>query len=161
MLILAAAAAATAIACPIERAHYHLRHDAAITMAFMPIKTSQDWPSGVAAVIRFHNSGRSYSFLPWNGGTDGRQNMAHTTDVTQPDYRLPSPDGGPGRLGDMEYLGMDARYDVIQHVPMHGEQAPAHILLPELRGVTWYGSLTARDAAEKQFFDLDGCTPAA
>ncbi len=160
-MLIFALAVATAVPCPVEQAHYRLRHDAGVVLSFAPVASNKDWPSGVAAVVRFYRSGRMYDFLPYDGGTDGRQNLAHTTDVTHPDFKLPSPDGGPGRLGDMEFLAMDAHYDVIQHVPRRGDQAPAHILLPHLRDVTWYGNDAARDAAEKQFFDLVSCGPGA
>jgi hypothetical protein len=158
MIIIAlAAAAAVTAACPVERAHYSLRHEPNVTMSFVQIPATQDWPSGVAAIIRFKDTGRHYDFLPWNGGTDDRQNFAFTDDVTKPDFHLPSPDGGPGRRGDLEYLATDAQYDIIDHAPTKGEAAPAHILLPGLREVTWYSDSNARDAAGKAFFDLDGC----
>jgi hypothetical protein len=153
----ATALAVAAMMCLVDDAHYTLRHAEGVTMSFLDMTVTQDWPLGLAAVIHFNESGRTYYFLPWNGGTNGQQNMAHTTDVTKPDYTLPSPDGGPGRRGDIVYLATDANYDIINHAPNHGEPASAHILLPDLREVTWYGDVDARDGAPKEFFDLDGC----
>jgi len=152
MLAIALALAA-AVTCPVENAHYHLRHMDKVTLTFTPVAASRDWPSGVALAV--HNSWSHHTnyFLPWNGGNDGRQNVAHTTDVTQPDFNLPSPDGGPGRLGDMVYIAADAGYNILDEIPKKGAAAPAHILLSDLSDSDWKD-----DATVKQFFDLDGCT---
>jgi hypothetical protein len=147
------AVALAAAACPVESAHYSLRHSPEMTLSFLPIMSSQDWPAGVAMVFHNSASGHAIYFLPWLGGTDGKQNIAHTTDVTRPGYQLPSPDGGPGRLGDMDYVATDAGYDVIDRIPHKGEAAPAHILIPGLSDSSW-----RPDSVVKQFFDLDGCS---
>lgn len=95
---------------------------------------------------------------PWNGGTNGQQNLASTTDVTAPDWKLPSVEAGPRPLGDVSYLGMDAQYNVLQSVPKRGEPAPAHFLIPDLRSALWYRTAPdQRDGDARQFFDLVGC----
>jgi len=146
MLAIALALAATAT-CPFENAQYHLRHMEAVTLTFTSVATSRDWPSGVALAVHYKSSGHTNYFLPWNGGNDGRKNVAHTTDVTRSDFKLPSPDGGPSRLGDMVY-------NILDEIPKKGEVAPAHILIPDLSDSDWKD-----DATVKQFFDLDGCIP--
>lgn len=157
-MVMSATALAAAAMCMVQDAHYTLRHLDGVTMSFREMTVTRDWPAGLAAVIHFKESGRDYYFLPWNGGTDDRQNLAYTTDVTKPGYTLPSPDGGPGRLGDMVYLATNADYDMIDHAPTRGEPAPAHILLPDLTEITWYHDPMARDGVAKEFFDLDGCS---
>jgi hypothetical protein len=91
--------------------------------------------------------------LPWNGGTDGLENVAATEDVTAKGWTPPSPDGGPRPHGNRQYLGFDAAYDLIDGVPRRGSHAPAHMLVPDLAG--------AHDPAFewKDFFDLDGWSP--
>lgn len=148
-----ALAAAVAVICPAEKAHYSLRHTPGVTLAFVPVAKSQDWPSGIAIAVHYADSAHTNYFLPWLGGNDGRQNVAHTTDVTRPDFHMPSPDGGPGRLGDMEYIATDANYDLIPDMPKMGETAPAHILMSGLADSSWHS-----DSIIKQFFDLDDCS---
>ncbi|ESQ81820.1 hypothetical protein AEAC466_19855 [Asticcacaulis sp. AC466] len=152
-MLVFAVALAVAATCPVEKAHYSLRHQRDVTLSVVQVERSQDWPSGIALALHNRLPGHTTYFLPWNGGNDGRQNVAHTTDVTRPDFHLPSPDGGPGRLGDMEYIGADANYDLINHAPQKGDAAPAHILMSGLADSSWQG-----DAIDKQFFDLDGCS---
>ena len=151
MLAIALVLAAKAT-CPVEIAHYSLRHMDAVTLTFKPIATSKDWPSGLALAVHNATTGHTNYFLPWNGGTDGRQNVAHTTDVTVPDFKLPSPDGGPGRLGDMVYIATDEGYNVLTEMPENAGKAPAHILLSDLSDSSWNP-----DSTVKQFFDLDTC----
>ena len=147
-----ALALAAAAACSVENAHYTLRHTPAVTLSFVPVAASHDWPSGIALVEHLARTGHTYYFLPWQGGNDGRENLAHTTDVTRSDFRLPSPDGGPGRLGDVDYIATDAGYDIIDHAPIKGDPAPAHILISGLSDAGW-----RPDSVVKAFFDLDGC----
>jgi hypothetical protein len=88
-----ALALAVASVCPVENAHYTLHHQHDVTLSFQPIAQSRDWPSGVAMAVHVASSGNTNYFLPWQGGSDGKENVAHTTDVTRPDFQLPSPDG--------------------------------------------------------------------
>ena len=147
-----ALALAVASVCPVENAHYTLHHQHDVTLSFQPIAKSRDWPSGVAMAMHVTSSGDTIYFLPWQGGTDDRENVTHTTDITRPDFQLPSPDGGPGRLGDMEYIATDAGYEIINHIPVRGDPAPAHILLSGLGSTSW-----RQDTVVKAFFDFDGC----
>ncbi len=56
-----------------------------------------DWPSHVALGVHYEGSGATFWWLPWNGGSNGLQNIASTEDVTVKGWRPPSPDGGPVR----------------------------------------------------------------
>ena len=149
-----ALALAVASVCPVENAHYTLHHQYGVTLSFQPIAKSRGWPSGVAMAVHVERSGHTIYFLPWQGGTDDLENVTRTTDVTRADFQLPSPDGGPGRLGDMEYIAIDAGYEIVDHTPMRGDPAPAHILLSGLTNMLWHHD---RDSVAKAFFDYDGC----
>lgn len=150
MLPLAAAATIIA-ACPVERAHYRLRADPTVTVAFHAIPAAPDWPSGLALALRFGRTGHVSWWVPWNGGTDDRQNLASAR------LRGAADGGRRGErpLGDMEFYALDATYAFRGAVPTAGQGAPAHLLLPDLRGF-WHRT---RDAAPRAFFDLDGCAP--
>jgi hypothetical protein len=105
--------------------------------------------------IHFAKSGRTYWFLPWSGGSDGLQHLASTTDVEATGWRAPSADGGPRPLGDLDYIGVDGSYRVIENMPRRGRPAAAHFLLPNLGDRVWHSN---HDAAPKQFFDLVSCS---
>ena len=163
-LMALASAAFVQAGCPVERAHYRLRREPEVAAWFRRVKSSRDWPSGLALAIQFRKStsasdprsGRIYWWVPWNGGSDGRQNLASTTDVTVSGWRPPNPDDGPRPYGNMEVIFADRDYDLWGHVPVAGETAPAHILLPSLRDLGHVGG-GVMDATEKQFFDLVKC----
>lgn len=144
-------AASTVTQCPVERAHYVLRHHPDWTAEFREVDSGADWPSGVALAIHNGKTKETFWWLPWNGGTDGLQNVASTTDVTAKGWKPPSPDGGPRPQGNRQYLGFTAGYDLISSVPRRGEIAPSHMLFPNSAG--------ARDEAFgwKDFFDLVTC----
>ena len=100
-------------------------------------------------------TGRIYWWVPWNGGTDGQQNLASTTDVTRPGWRPPNPDDGPRPLGDVDFISTDAGYNLWDHVPVRGGPAPAHFLISNLREALWYRTpYNKRDGTARQFFDL-------
>ncbi|MHA6723551.1 hypothetical protein [Sphingomonas sp. RS2018] len=82
--MLTIAALLLAAACPTERADYRLSADPSITARFHAVARSEDWPSGVALQVRFGKTGRSYWFIPWQGGTDGRTNMARVRETSSP-----------------------------------------------------------------------------
>lgn len=157
MLLLAALSLAATGTCRVEDARYALRKKPTVTAMFQPVESGRYWPAEVALAIHFGDTGRTYWWLPWSGGTDDKQNVASTTDVTRPNWQPPSPDGGPRPLGNMEYIGTNARYDVIDHIPRRGGIAPAHMLFSSLGDTAWHWSTTQRDSAPKQFFDLVGC----
>lgn len=148
-----------ALHCKVDHARYALRTAPDITATFAPVESGRDWPSQLAFRLHLGATGRTYWFLPWNGGTDGRQHLASTTDVASPGWTPPSPDDGPRPIGDTDYLGMDASYAVLDSVPKRGGRAPAHILLPNLGAALWYQPqmLDPRDTAPRQFFDLVAC----
>jgi hypothetical protein len=152
MFYFLAVAAAGVMGCPAEEAHYVLRHSPDVSADFRRVESGPDWPSNLAMAVRFSRSGRTSWWLPWNGGTDGLQNIASTTDVGASGWRPPDPDDGPRPYGNREFLSTDADYNVIDHVPRAGEPAPAHILIPNGGGA---GDTIFQT---KQFFDLAGCS---
>ena len=160
LVVMIAAMAANPGTCKVEDAVYQQRSATSISARFVPVDPSADWPSGLAMKMHFGDSGRSYWWLPWNGGSNGRQHLASTTDVTAPGWKAPSPENGSQRpLGDVGYIGMDASYNVIKAVPRRGEIAPAHFHVPDLREALWYRTPPdRRDADTGQFFDLVDCT---
>lgn len=147
--------------CPLEQAHYVLRGAPGFTAAFQPMAVSDVWPAGVALVVRSKASGRTYDFLPYRGnGVGTLGHLASTQDVTQPGWSPPGPDDGKARpLGDLDYMVLDATYDVrSEHVLKRGSTAPAHLLIPELQHALWYRTPSdARESAPTAFFDLVDC----
>ena len=93
------AAAASAASCPVERARYVFRNDLSVTAYFRPVESGPDWPSRIALAVHYKKTGRTYWWLPWNGGSDSLQNVASTEDVTARGWTAPSPDGGPRPFG--------------------------------------------------------------
>lgn len=147
-------ALASAAHCQVERARYVLRDDPAVTAFFVIVDSGEHWPSNLAMAVRSQKTGETTWWLPWNGGTNNLQNITSTTDVRAGDWQPPSPDGGPRPYGSREYLGFDAAYNVIPAVPQAGQEAPAHMLIPN------GGSSRGRVFTSKQMFDLAGCTSA-
>lgn len=145
--------------CRVEQARYTLRIDPSVTGGFVPVESGRDWPSRVAFWINLGSVGRRIWYIPWEGGTDGRHNLASTTPVDEAGWTPPSPDGGPRPMGNTQYIGTDAAYRVIDHVPGRGEMAPAHILLPELDDALRHPAnvKASRTSVPTQFFDLTGC----
>lgn len=156
--MLLAALLATIATCPVEHARYALRTTPTTVATFVKVETGPEWPAGLAFRIDAGQSGRSYWFLPWNGGSDGAQHLASTTDIRAPNWTPPSPDGGPRPLGDLDYIATDASYGVLAAVPRRGQTAPAHILLPTLDDRLRHPlGGQARDSLPRQFFDLIDC----
>lgn len=162
MAWLALLAAIGAASCTVERAQYVLRTAPQYTASFIAVDSGRDWPSAVALEIHSGVTGNTYWFLPWNGGSDGRQHLASTTDVEAPSWSPPSADGGPRPLGDFDYFGLDHTYRVLDGVPRRHGSAPAHILIPTLGAALWYRDLEQgglRERPPTQFFDLVSCRP--
>ena len=148
-LVLAAAASAE---CPSERAQYVLRRWPDVTAYFRAVDSGNDWPSQLALAIHSKKTGQTTWWVPWQGGTDGRTNIASTTDVTRRDWRPPNPDDGPRPLGDRQFLTTDSSYNIMEGVPQRGKPAPAHMLNPDA------GSSRDEVFPVKQFFDFVGCS---
>lgn len=148
--LLLVAAASTAF-CPVERAKYAFRNDPSVIAYFRSVDSGPDWPSHIALAVHYKETGRTFWWLPWNGGSDGLQNVASTEDITAKDWRPPDPDGGPRPFGDRQYIVTDDAYNIMNHVPTLGERAPAHMLFPNSAG--------SGDTAflNRQFFDFVGC----
>lgn len=161
MIGLLAAAAAT-LACPAEHAHYVLRGAPQVTAYFRVVDSGDDWPSHLALATTFAGSGHIYWWVPWNGGSNGQQNVASTTDATKRGWQPPSPDDGPRPHGDLEYFATDAGYTFLDAVPVAGRPAPAHFMLAGLgRRLYGPGFGDAQDEPgatdTRQFFDLVRC----
>lgn len=158
LLMMAAAAAA----CPVEQAEYRLRDQPATSLRFIARDTGPDWPSDLLARIDVAGSGHRYWWLPWDGGSDGRQHLASTRDPAAPGWASPNPDdGGTRTLGNVDYIATDADYRLLERVPRQGDAAPAHILLPDLGEALWYRRDPAHvadgDRVARQFFDFSRC----
>lgn len=155
-MLAALSISAAVTTCPIEDARYALRTEPSVAAQFLRVDSGPDWPQGLALRLDFH--GRREWLLPWNGGTDGRQNVASTLDPTTPSWTPPSPDGGPRPLGNFEYLGFDATYALLEAAPKREELAPAHFLLPHLDDALRHPrGDSSRDSIPRQFFDLVAC----
>jgi hypothetical protein len=153
--------------CDVEHARYRLRGVPDVTAQFRDIDTGPDWPAGVAFQIKFNRSGqlkskmpgRSYWFIPWEGGSADLRHMASVKDVTARGWRPPDPDRSEDRpLGDLDYVGTDAHYNVIGRIPHRGGAAPTHILLLNLGDVLKHGA--DEQLLPQQFFDLVSCIKA-
>ena len=151
MIDLLALAAASAASCPAERAHYALRGQPQITAYFRAVDSGDEWPSHLALAITSKVTGEVTWWLPWQGGTNGRTNIASTTDATKAGWRPPNPDGGPRPLGDRQFLTTDESYNFLGSIPRQGKTAPAHMLNPDA------GSSQDRIFPIKQFFDFMSC----
>lgn len=158
MIGLLALAAASAFSCSTEDVHYVLRYAPDVTAYFRKVDSGSDWPSGLALAIHFKQSGHTFWWLPSNGGTDNRQNIVSTTDVTASDWRPPSPDGGPRPYGSIEYLGLNANYDIINDIPYRGKPAPAHMLVAYAGAAEFDHGAGNSVPDTKQFFDAVSCS---
>ena len=148
----------SAQSCAIENAHYALRTQPSVTASFIEVNSGKDWPSNLAMRLDVAESDRTYWWLPWNGGSNGQQNLASTHDPRKSDWRPPGSDGGPRPLGDLQFIATDSNYALWDHVPVRGESAPAHFIIPDLRDALWYRTpATLRDRTVRQFFDLIRC----
>jgi hypothetical protein len=158
-LSLLALASAATDACPIENAHYALRNQPSITADFRDVNSGREWPSQLVMSLHDKATGRTYWWVPWNGGTNGQQNLASTTDGSVPGWQPPNPDDGPRPLGDVSFIATDAQYGLWDHVPVRGGPAPAHFLIPDLREALWYRTPPdAREGTVREFFDLVSCS---
>ncbi|MEA5126128.1 hypothetical protein [Xanthomonas floridensis] len=155
MLVLTMALAVSG--CVAEHARFALRDDSDVQAAFQRVASGPQWPAQLAVHLVSARIGLDAWFLPWNGGSDGNQHLASTTDVTAPGWQPPDPDGGPRPLGDIDYLGTDASYRILSEVPRTGMPAPAHFLLPDLGEALRYLPAPAQRQPARQFFDLVGC----
>jgi len=160
ILSLLALASGVSQSCKVENAHYALRTQPSVTADFHDVDSGLDWPNNLVMRMHIGESGRTYWWVPWNGGTNGQQSMASTLNASAPGWRPPNPDGGPRPLGDVQFIATDSAYKLLNHVPVRGGKAPAHFLIPDLREALWYRTPSdARDYTARQFFDLVSCRP--
>lgn len=145
-------AASSSTLCAAEAAQYVLRDDRAITARFYRVPVTKDWRTGLTLRVHVGKSGRSYWFLPWQGGTNDQINLAWVREKNTPLQHQ-------GVRQDMEFFETDAAYRFIHEVPQAGSQAPARLLLPHLGELAWYSThYTERDSIPKAFFDRVSCT---
>jgi hypothetical protein len=151
--------------CEVEGARYRLRGVPYVTAQFRDLDTGRNWRAGVAFQVKFNRpgelesktSGRSYRFIPWEGGTADLRHMISVKDVSARGWRPPDPDRSEDRpLGDLDYVGTDAHYNVIGRVPHRDGTAPAHILLLNLGDVLKHRA--DEELLPQQFFDLVSCS---
>lgn len=152
-MLLALVLAASTASCPITHARYQVRGDPGVTARFQAVEATRDWPSGLALAVRFSGSGRAYWFLPWQGGTDGRTNLAWVREAgSKIDFQT--------ARGDLPFLTTDGDYNLDAGIPYVGGTAPIHILIPDLNNLTRKSTLSAdRDRVARAFFDIVGCHP--
>lgn len=144
--------AASISTCVIENARYELRGAPGVTASFEPVRSTVDWPAGLALRVSVAKSGRSYWFLPWQGGTDGRTNLAWVREAGSP-IQIQSV------RRDMEFFATDAAYNLSPGTPRAGGPAPTHLLLPDLPDLAWHSTTDSnRDGLPRAFFDLRGCS---
>jgi hypothetical protein len=67
MLSLLALAAVTVASCPVEQAHYALRHAPGVSARFVAVESGRDWPSGVA---RRGGEAPAHFLLPDSAGSE-------------------------------------------------------------------------------------------
>jgi len=150
-LLLAMSAAAAPAPCPVERAAYVLRGQPGFTAEFHPVATNRDWPLGIALAVHAAKTGRTFWFLPWNGGTDDRM---HLRWVRVAGDRLDGKSVPP----EEEFLALDREDDFLSHVPAMGGAAPARFVLPGFARELWYATaIDERDVMTQAFFDLASC----
>ncbi len=162
-MLVAALLAAVAAPCPIDHAIYRQR-DSAIVARFRAIDAGPDWPARLAMRLSFGNARPAQWWLVWHGGSAGGQFLASTGDVDAAGWHPPSPDDAAERpRGDVALIAAEADYGIRGAPLTSGDGAPAHLLVPELRRLAWYGpDDTPRAAESGQFFDLVRCdAPAA
>jgi hypothetical protein len=143
--------AASSALCPAENAEYRLHGSADVTARFYAVHKTPDWPGGLA--LRFHvaRSGRSCWFLPWQGGTDGKTNLAW---VRERD----SPIQFQGQGTDIEFFAMDQSDNIASEIPKLGSAAPARLLIPGLGNLAWQSTADQnRDSIRRAFFHFAVC----
>lgn len=144
-------AAVSVASCPVENARYELRGAPGVTARFHTVRRTPDWPTGLALRVRVAKSGRSYWFLPWQGGTNQKTNFAWVRESNSPIQFQPV-------RRDMEMFATDASYNLHTQVPKAHSLAPAHMLLPDLGNIAWYSTTDLhRDSLPRAFFDLVSC----
>lgn len=154
-MLLSIVTASLLAACPVEHAHYALRTMPGVTARFVPVTGGDaEWRVGLALRMDFAATGRSYWWLPWNGGTDGMQHLASTPDPATKDWHPMQ----VRPLGDVDFIATDAHYTLRDGVPLRGEVAPAHFFIENLREAMWYRApQDRREATAKQFFEMVRC----
>lgn len=151
MLIVLMMVAAAPSSCTVEHARYELRDDRTVVASFHAVKKTADWPTGLALEVHIGRSGHAYWFLPWQGGTNDKINLAWVRERNTP---IP----GQSLREDIEFFSTDAGYHFNHAVPSVRGHPPARLLLPELGHLLWYGTPNdRRDSVRKAFFDLTGC----
>jgi hypothetical protein len=145
--------------CRVEDATYTLSADPAFTAGFRSRPPIAGWLTDVFFYVRSAKSGRTYWFM-FDEGSARYVTLISTTDVTRPDWRPPSPDGGPRPLGDMTYIAADRQLRFQQReIPKRRDVAPYYVLLPDLPEKLWYAMPLewGREGVPMGFFKQSGC----
>lgn len=146
--------AASMAQCSVVDARYELRGNPSVTAKFISVPRSGDWQTGLALKVSVKESARSYWFLPWQGGTDGRTNLAW---VKEKNSQIPS----RSSRQDFEFFTTNVTYDILDEVPEAGDVAPAHMFLPDLANLIRHSTPIDPDRIGRAFFDLRACEPGA
>jgi hypothetical protein len=162
-IIAFALSVAASAQCPLERAHYALRHKANVTMDFEDVPTSRDWEAGISLHLTSGEHHRSYWFLPYSGNGQGIAN--HLSSADPPggnNWKFPSSNwlrGHPLSF-DLDYVAADASYNFDQDFSFaKNAPAPAHIFVPNLQTEFWYDRADSgvAEGMPYAFFDLVSC----
>jgi hypothetical protein len=145
--------------CSIEHAHYALRTQSSVTADFYEVERSRPPPGNLVMRMHIGETGRTYWWIPIDGGSNLQQYLASTPTGSAPGWESRNSSGQPRPLGEVDFIATDAGYKLWKSVPkLHGP-APAHFLIPDLREALWYRtSGDQRDYTARQFFDLVSCS---
>jgi hypothetical protein len=160
LLAAAVAAVAAQASCPLLQARYVMAAAPSLTARFERRTPTAGLPSPVSLVVHSSKTGVTYDFVPTHFGNG--------VGVGDRLVLAPTP-GQPAALVDrLEpiFQRMDvyfaARSDYSFYpsfAPAEADQAPAHLLVPNLTELMWYGDFDNRQDAPLAFFDLQSCSP--
>lgn len=78
---------------------------------------------------------KDFHWFLFDRGSARYLNLISTTDIKQPNWTAPTPDGGKRPLGEMHYIGLDSSLAQIDQIPDSGATAPNYIVLPDVQEV--------------------------
>jgi hypothetical protein len=156
--MLLAVAAASQIACPVLDARYSLRETPSVTAWFQPRQPTAELPSPVSLMVHSDQTGATYTFVPTAFGNvvgvRDRLVLAPTRDQPQSAVDRLEP---IFKRTDFYFVARGDYSFYASFAPDRTTEAPAHILIPGLPELMWYGDFNNRQAVPRAFFDLASC----
>lgn len=157
LLGLSSTAASAEQPCPIEQARYSMIHYGDWSAGFRAVQKFPDWQSDLAFFVHSAESNEDFWFVFDQGnGHHTDMWMISTTDVKQPGWHPPDPDGGVRPLGQFLFYMSDADLKFARSLPSQGDVAPMYVFLPNLTRIMWYYQSPRLDAP-LDMFKLIGC----